>query len=193
MPGTPDDTAALQGLLLKLQAGSPEARELLLARSCRRLEALSRKMLHSDVRVARWEQTGDVLQGALLRLTRALEKIHPKDVRGYFRLAGKLIRQELIDLARKHLGPEGAGSKHESVEVGKLELVPQRQRASSDLHEAVESLPAEELEVVDLIIYQNMTAKEAALALAASERTVKRRWRSARLRLQERLGRSEEI
>jgi DNA-directed RNA polymerase specialized sigma24 family protein len=42
--------------------------------------------------------------------------------------------------------------------------------------------------VFDLIYYQGLTRVDAAGLLGVSERTVKRRWRAARLRLMERFG-----
>jgi len=52
----------------------------------------------------------------------------------------------------------------------------------------VEALPDDEKEVFDLLWYQELTQAEAAALLNVSERTIKRRWASARLRLHEILG-----
>jgi DNA-directed RNA polymerase specialized sigma24 family protein len=41
---------------------------------------------------------------------------------------------------------------------------------------------------VDLLFYQGLQQAEAAAVLGVSERTVKRRWQSARLALHEALG-----
>lgn len=52
----------------------------------------------------------------------------------------------------------------------------------------MEGLPEEEREIFDLLWYQGLTQAEAANLLNISDRTVKRRWQSARLLLHDRLG-----
>jgi RNA polymerase sigma factor (sigma-70 family) len=54
----------------------------------------------------------------------------------------------------------------------------------TDFHRKVESLPDQEREVFDLVWYQGMSQAEAADVLQVSVPTIKRRWLSARLRLQ---------
>jgi DNA-directed RNA polymerase specialized sigma24 family protein len=46
----------------------------------------------------------------------------------------------------------------------------------------------EEREAFDLLFYQGLTQAEAATVLEVSERTIKRRWQAARLRLVQTLG-----
>jgi RNA polymerase sigma-70 factor (ECF subfamily) len=181
MSERPDSTTHLQHWLDQMREGDAAAGEALMQHACERLRRLTRKMLRGYPDLNRWEQTDDVLQNALLRLHRALAKVQPETVAGFFRLAAKLIRQELIDLGRHYLGPQGLGANHASSPD--LVDVLRNVRASVSLHELAEGLAAEEREVVDLLFYQGMTEREAAAALGVSERTVKRRWRSARLAL----------
>jgi RNA polymerase sigma-70 factor (ECF subfamily) len=54
-----------------------------------------------------------------------------------------------------------------------------------ELHEQIAALPEEEREVCELLWYQGLTQSEAAGVLAVSERTVKRRWQTVRLKLHE--------
>jgi RNA polymerase sigma-70 factor (ECF subfamily) len=44
-------------------------------------------------------------------------------------------------------------------------------------------MPDEEREIFDLLWYQGLSQAEAATLLKVSERTIKRRWQSARLKL----------
>ena len=53
----------------------------------------------------------------------------------------------------------------------------------SEFHQQVERLPEEEREVFDLLWYQGLSQAEAGQVLGVTERTIKRRWASARLRL----------
>jgi RNA polymerase sigma factor (sigma-70 family) len=177
----PDSTTQLQHWLDQMRKGNSAASEALVQHACERLRRLTRKMLHGYPALHRWEQTDDVLQNALMRLHKALAKVQPETVRGFFQLAAKLIRQELIDLGRHYLGSQGLGANHASEPD--LIAVVERVQTFNTFHELVENLVAEEREVVDLMFYQGMTEREAASTLAVSDRTVKRRWRSARLAL----------
>ena len=60
--------------------------------------------------------------------------------------------------------------------------------AWTEFHEKVQRLPEAEREVFDLLWYQGLTQPEAAAMLGVTDRTVKNRWRSAKLRLQEMLA-----
>jgi RNA polymerase sigma factor (sigma-70 family) len=196
----------LQQWVQRHAQGDDTAREQLLRAACDRLLRLTRKMLHDFPEVRRWEQTDDVWQNASLRLWRALEEVQPVDVRHFLRLAGLQIRRELIDLARRHGGREGIGAAHASqlpaeragqspdfCDRSELTLEPCRLAQWQEFHRRVEALPDLEREVFDLLWYHGLSQDEAAAVLEVSVRTVKRRWRSARLRLHEALGEDLEI
>jgi RNA polymerase sigma factor (sigma-70 family) len=198
------ETVFIQSLLDRLQAGDDSAREELINCACARLERLTRKMLRDWDRVHRWEDTSDVLQNALMRLYRSLAETRPARAVDFFRLAALNIRRELYDLARHYYGPRGEGANHITVTWklrtdGELDAAMEQQYADGDddpenlaawaeFHEQVGRLPEEERELFDLLWYQELSQSEAAALLAISERTVKRRWASARLRLFQTLG-----
>jgi len=197
------DTTLLQSQLDRLRAGDLAARDELLTRACARLEQLTRKMLGHFARVRRWEETADVMQNAALRLYRTLAEVQPATPTDFFRLAALNIRRELLDLAKHYFGARGLGANYASAErrddstsqtggpVGgapDLTHEPSELAAWSEFHERAGQLPDEEREVFDLLWYQGLTQEEAAQLLAVSERTVKRRWQSARLQLFEALG-----
>jgi RNA polymerase sigma-70 factor (ECF subfamily) len=148
-------------------------------------------MLRSFPRVKRWEQTDDVLQNASLRLYRSLGELRPASAEDFFRLAAVNIRRELLDLAKHYYGPQGQGANHASVTKasGSVFEPPDSAEDSSRLaawaefHQQAELLPDEEREVFDLLWYQGLSQEEAGELLKVSERTVKRRWQSARLYL----------
>jgi RNA polymerase sigma factor (sigma-70 family) len=194
---TSNQTVEIQGWLDRLQAGDEAARKELIQCTCARLERLTRKMLREWDRVRRWEQTGDVLQNALMRLYRALADARPKSAVDYFRLAALNIRRELSDLAKHYYGPRGMGANHataawnkEGQAGGQLDWEPasagdnpENLAAWAEFHAQVGRLPEEERELFDLLWYQELSQADAAVLLNISERTVKRRWASARLRL----------
>jgi RNA polymerase sigma factor (sigma-70 family) len=198
MANSSNQSLQIQNWLDRLQAGDASARDELINAACERLTKLTRKMLHGNPRLKRWEQTDDVFQNSAVRLYRSLSDIHPTSVNEFFRLAALHIRRELIDLAKHYYGPHGMGANYSSVatangneSASQNPLAPAvdddqvRLAAWTEFHAQVDRLPDEEREVFDLLWYQEMPQAEAAALLNISERTIKRRWRSARLRLHE--------
>ena len=197
-------TAVLGRWLERLRQGdraaSDEARNEVISHACDRLETLTRRMLRHYPRLRRWEQTGDVLQNAVLRLHRSLATVRPESPGQFYGLAAVQIRRELIDLARHHFGPEGMGVHHHTDRAGRAgEDGPVANREDpaaepatlaewTEFHEKVQRLPEPEREVFDLLWYEGLTQGEAASVLGVTERTVKNRWRSAKLELQRLLG-----
>lgn len=192
-----DRTEDLQPILDRLAQGNPKAKQELIERSQERLRRLARKMLRCDPRVARWEQTDDILQTALMQLQRSLDAVKPETVKGFMGLAATHMRRELVNLARHHYGPEGDARHHLSGDAqreGKEDNSPSRdKRLGNDgpatlaqwesFHEKIQELPEEEKEIFDYLYYQELSQEEAARLLDVSVRAVQRRWRSAKLNL----------
>jgi RNA polymerase sigma factor (sigma-70 family) len=199
-----DHSTQIRGCIDRLRAGDQSARDELLTHACDRLVRLTRKMLRDFPGVQRWEQTDDVFQNAALRLCRALNAVQPPTAVDFFRLAAMEIRRELLDLARRFAGAHGLGANHASIagvaanaeemSAGTLRLIAgdathdqDRLEAWTEFHRQAEALPPEERETFDLLYYQGVSQIEAAAILDISERTIKRRWQSARLRLHDAL------
>jgi RNA polymerase sigma-70 factor (ECF subfamily) len=173
-------TTQLRRWVGRIRAGDRSARDEMLGAVYARLERLARKMLRRFPRVARWEDTGDLLQNALLRLLRALEQIQPTSVRGFFGLAAEQMRRELLDLARHYQARRAAGA---SSAAAPEPAAPADDPADLErwcaFHEAVGRLPAEQREVVGLIYYHGWTQAEVAEHLGVAKRSVQRYWASA--------------
>lgn len=193
-------TAVLQAWLEQLQATDgaefDDVRRALINHAGDRLEKLVRKMLANYPRLRRWEQTGDVLQNALLRLHSSLSSLRPDSARQFYGLAATQIRRELIDLTRHHFGPEGAAARHHTDRAGPMsgrgacvekqadyQGEPSSFAEWTEFHEAVQRLPDAEREVFDLYWYEGLDQKKVASLLNITDRTVKNRWRSAKLLL----------
>ncbi len=192
-----------QRLLRRIEAAEgaelARARSDLLEHALGRLERLARTMLRGYPKLRRWEQTDDLLQNALLRLHRALNSVRPSTSREFYGLAALQIRRELIDLSRRHFGPEGAAARHftaSSLDAAADDLLgasPDAAERSDALnawqafHEEVGRLPEIEQEIVQLLWYQGLKQNEAAELLGVTERTVKNRWRRAKQLLQHKL------
>jgi RNA polymerase sigma-70 factor (ECF subfamily) len=71
-------TAILRRWLERLRDGNEAARSEVINHACVRLEALTRRMLRHYPRLRRWEQTGDMLQNAVVRLHRSLATVRPE-------------------------------------------------------------------------------------------------------------------
>lgn len=194
--------SSVQQLIDDLRAGSPNAREALLARTEGRLRRLTARMLEGNNALLRWETVEDVHQEALIRLDRALRQMDVPTTAAFFGLAAQQVRRALVDLARHHFGPEGQAAHHETVAEDTSRADPLaaardpadasfdggRLVAWSEFHRQVEALDEDHRHVVELLWYSGMSQAEAAQVLDISERTVLRRWLAARLRLVSALG-----
>jgi len=199
MNDSPLQTVELHELVEKLQGGDTRARDELIRRTQLQLEHLARKMLHRFPGVHRWEQTADVLQNALVRLLRALQAVRPDSTRGFFALAAEQLRRELLNLAEHYRGPRNFAANHASNALahgtgdseGTRGVEPATPLDDLDrwtgFHEAIVTLPDHEREVVQLVFYNGYTQVEIAKLVQIDERTVRRRWQSGCLKLNEML------
>jgi RNA polymerase sigma-70 factor (ECF subfamily) len=122
----------------------------------------------------------------MIRLLRALESIQPKTTRDFFNLAAVQIRRELIDLARHYFGPQGMAANLESgidAALGPDHPRDQDLEFWTNFHTAVETLPADEREVVSLVFYHGWTQQQVAELFNVNPRTVRRWWQSALVKL----------
>lgn len=179
-------TRHLQALIDRMNAGDPNARNQLFELASGRLHGVTRKIRSDFPRLRNTEETGDLLQKGLIRLLRALETTKIASPKEFFRLAALQVRRELIDLARrpawvKNATDLGSGPLEDPSDTT---YEPKKLSEWTEFHEKVDTLPDQEREVVDLLWYQGMTQAEAAEVLQVSVPTIKRRWLSARLRLQ---------
>jgi len=196
---------AITQLVQRLRGGDAQAREQLAAAVYERLVRLSRKMLREGSQaVRRWEQTEDLAHAAWFRIQRALEDpaVEVRDQVHFYRLAARHIRFELIDLYRRHTGTMGTAANHQTSPVAAESHLrtgsgdgerfsanstadPRRLAAWGEFHQAVESLPEKEREVMDLLWYQGLKQQEAADLLRVDVKTIKRRWRDVKIHLSE--------
>jgi RNA polymerase sigma-70 factor (ECF subfamily) len=163
--------------------GSPGAGDDLIVYACDRLRRLARRMLRRSAADG-WEQTDDVLQGALMRLRLALATTALDSSAHFWNLASLQVRRELCDLVRRHRGPQSFAANHDTGH-GDVSEVP-RWSAScgepswpeqwGDFLEMVAALPGELREVFDLLWTQGLTQEKAAEELDVSPRTIRRRW-----------------
>ncbi len=181
------DSTHLQLLLEQLQAGHDSARDLLLENALERFRLLARRMFRRQADLRAVGETDDVLQQALLRLHRALTQVKPATVREFFGLAARQVRWVLGDLARKQAAARCVSYAAPEEEPQDAGGEPSDLLEWAEFHQKIDTLPDEEREVFDLLLYQGMAQAEAADLLGISVRSLKRRWQRARLRLRDAL------
>ena len=122
-----------------------------------------------------------------------LATVRPPDVRAFAGLAARQIRWVLHDLASQaaaarhitYANDLAAGENPEQDEPVAPVGEPSDVAEWGEFHKRIESLPDEEREMFDLLLYQGLSQPEAAEVLKTSLRTVKRCWQRARLMLRD--------
>ena len=184
------DTRVMHSFIERMRT-DPRVRDDLYRAVEGRLIRLSRHMLRDFPRLAAMTEAEDILQGAAMRLMRALQTITPVATREFFQLATVHLRRELIDLTRQYFGPLGQG--RNEVLLGEMEKVgisgvsnrslqdnsQQELEQWTEFHEKIEELPLQEREVFSLVYYHGMNQEKIAGILGVNERTVRRYWRQA--------------
>jgi RNA polymerase sigma factor (sigma-70 family) len=174
-------TVAVQRYLDELAGDSPAEPVVraLLDRSVRRLRHLCTTLLYRNYpRLTRPPvnlEVDEMLSAVVERLIKALREARPSNVRQFLSLAAQHMRWELNDLARR------LDTQPNAVELqeGMLPIFPGSDSGISAngrrMLDAIDSLPADEREVFDLLRIQGVTQAEAAEVLGVSIMTVKRR------------------
>jgi RNA polymerase sigma-70 factor (ECF subfamily) len=188
------DTTQLQACLDRWREGDVLAREDLFRQSRRRLRQLASNMLNRFPTVRCHEETDDVLQSALIRLDRALVDVHPTSVAHYISLSALQIRRQLMALARYYARqPRRIDKGHQvgcssddrpsSADPPDPTSGPATLAEWTEFHRLVEQLAPAERQIFDLHFYEGLSLADTAAQLGVSERTIKRRWQSARISL----------
>lgn len=187
-------TIILENLLTRHASGDARAKEDLINRAYDRLILVARKLLGSFSRVRVEEETAGVLNEAYPKLHKALDEVKPATVREFMGLAALQIRRTLLDSIRR-LDGRGQTDRPDKVSLdagdssqgGIAVAAPggdvSRVGLAIDLLEAMETLPEEEREVVELLFFYGYTQPEAAEIVGVHEDTIKRRWSKARIKL----------
>lgn len=193
-----DTTAHVAKLLQQIRDGHSDSVQALLEASMQRLQVLAKRISGDLPGVKRWEQTDDLVQNSMIRLWKAITKHRPPTPLDYYRLASAIIRRELIDLSRHYFGAEGMGANMaktsnavDSLSLSPVDLKSEQTYEPSSLaiwtefHSYIDSLNDETRALFDLLWYQDLTLTQAAELLGSSERTIRRRWKLARVALYE--------
>lgn len=188
--GKPCFESLIPALSAPEQAARLAARDALVSAAVDHMRAMAHRMTRGFPQVRRWDETDDVVQGASLRLARALDDIAPTDERHLLNLVALQVRRELIDLARRYSGAESFAQHHETnvARIDGQELCrsdaaedpfqvdPEGADSWSRFHEVADKLCAEDRELFNLVWYLGLSQEQAAKTLGVSVRTIARRW-----------------
>jgi RNA polymerase sigma factor (TIGR02999 family) len=173
-------------LLLDWNNGDPAARDRLVTLVYADLQRMARLRLRRE-RAGHTIQTGTLAHEVYLRLFHATG-VPCRNKREFFGIAAHLMREVLVDAARKRgYQKRGGNQRHVPLEDAAL-AVPARNPDLVALDEALEHLAAfdEKLsQVVELHFFAGHTIEETAEILGVSTDTVKRRWRRAKIYLRD--------
>jgi RNA polymerase sigma-70 factor (ECF subfamily) len=181
-------TVMLQGLLARTLQGDEAARRELINCAYERLRRLAAVILNQSFprlkKAPALVDTSDLANEAALKLYEALAEIRPQTLPDFFRLAAQRMRWLLLDLAKRadrseerrraDPGPDNTGAGASETDVP---------AALVALYEQIEALPEKEREVVDLLYFHGLSQPEAAEILGVTERTVRRYWTVAKVKL----------
>jgi RNA polymerase sigma factor (TIGR02999 family) len=132
-----------------------------------------------------------VVHELYLRLERA-DRLAVADRHHFFSLAARVMRQILIDGARRELaGRRGAGVHVEPLDEAHELVAPQCPADLVALDEALDALAVQDAglaELVELHFFAGLSFDRIAETTGGSERTLRRQWRRARAFLYDRMG-----
>jgi RNA polymerase sigma factor (TIGR02999 family) len=179
MQGTRDDE--ITRLLGAFRKGEPEGEARLMDLTYRELRKIAAGHMRRE-RSARSLQTTDLVHEAYLRLVDQAGTPW-RDRTHFFQVAAHVMRQILIDRARKrNAGKRGGGAPEISLDKA-LDIAEARSGDLLMLEEALarlEIVDARQCQVVEMRFFAGMSEDEIAKVLGISARTVNREWRMAR-------------
>jgi len=184
----------LQQILNRLNAGDSQAAADLLQAVYGQMRQHTKRMVSYFPGVQRWDETDDVLDGAMARLLPALSEVRPGSAPEFLALAHEEIRRELLDRARRYSGRSWRFTHgDDNRKTWELDATyaadePRDLDEWSSLHEEILKLPAIERVVTELHWYHRWPGAKIAELLQVTVQTVRKYWKSAKELLRRRVS-----
>ena len=179
-------------ILRAAEAGEPLDQEALFSLVYQELKQIAARQMAGE-RQAHTLQTTALVHEAYMRLV-AGEPLEWSNRAHFFFSAAEAMRRILIDHARAHRSAKrGGGRPRLPVNLADLagENDPETILAVDEAILRLEEMDPRAASIVRLRFYAGLSLEETAQALQASERTVRREWSYARVRLFRLLGEEE--
>jgi RNA polymerase sigma factor (TIGR02999 family) len=188
--GTLDDPAAepITSWVIAARGGDRDAAERLYRAvydQLRRIASAQRMRLSAGSTLS----TTVVVHEVYLRLEQA-ERLTVADRHHFFSLAARIMRQILIDDARRRIADRRGAGAHVEPLADIDVAAPQRPEQWLALDEALDGLAAQDeglAKLVELRFFAGLPFEDIAGLVESSERTVRRQWRRARAYLYDRM------
>lgn len=191
---------AVDDILRAHRAGDPRAADMLIQHCYAQVHERACRLLPRYASVARHERPSDVAQDVSLGLLQALRSTRPESARHLLSLAAKKVRETLCDLARRHAGQrhglenvqsQGAvpGAQHPALAAVADDPGPATLDDWTRFQHAIDSLPEDEREVMQLKWFCGLSEQKIAEVLGMSRSSVQRLWKAAKDRISEAMGR----
>ena len=187
--------ADLTDLIRRAHDGDARAFDDLFRATYDDLRALARERLRRDQRGTLLDTTA-LVHESYLRFA-AASRVRIEDRGHFLHFAARVMRSVVIDFIRERRSERrGGDSARISLTTSNVEALADPMTGDGEeqilrVHEALEELAKLDerlVRIVEMRYFGGMTEVEVAMALAISERTVRRDWEKARLLLAEALG-----
>ena len=177
-------------MLFQLSNGDTAVLDALLPRIYIELRGLAGNYLRREHRKNHTLQPTALVHEAYLRLVNQRESRWESRAH-FFGAAANVMRQILVDHARKHTA-EKRGGEFEKMQLEESIVIQSNEKsfellALDEALEELEKFDAQKAKIVELRYFGGLSVEETAEVLGVSEITVKRHWRLAKAWLYDRL------
>lgn len=184
-----DTSRPVSALLIQWQDGDESALQKLLPLVYDELRRLARHYLQSE-RQGHTLQSTALVHEAYLRLV-GQQQLRIESRAHFFGIAARLMRQILVDHARKHgAAKRGGGCR---ITLDESAMPPRKQDldlvALNDALDELSRLDEQQARIVELRYFAGLSIQDTSHVLNISPATVKRNWANARLWLHRELSR----
>jgi len=177
-------------LLSEIRNGDEGAAEQLIPIVYKELRRMAASVMKHE-RAGHTLQPTAVVHEAYMKMMDGVQ-ISPENRAHFFAIAGRSMRQVLVDHARRRLADKRGGEMQQRVELDDdFALTEQQSTEVLALHEALEKLQKldpRQARIVEMHYFADNEVTEIAQALGIGERTVKRDLQTARLYLKKQLA-----
>lgn len=181
MSDATDGQGEITRLLLSWSGGDPAAAERLFSLLYDELRRLARRQLRGSGRDATLSTTA-LVHEAYVKLVDS-SRVAAKDRGHFFALASRVMRQIIVDSARRRTAAKRGGRERKETlddNAGAVEASVEDLVALEEALKKLESLDERLARLVELRFFGGLSVEESAEILQTSTRTVKRDWRKAR-------------